>query len=50
MKLKTVKIARKEHPLGYIVINESDMADKDVLYKETPTKTRRPTRKAVSKK
>lgn len=31
-RIKTVKVARKDHPEGYVVINESDMTDSDVLF------------------
>lgn len=45
MQVETVKIVRKDHPEGYVVINKSDMKEGDKLYtpevvKPTTTKRR----------
>lgn len=32
MRVDVVKVVRKDHPEGYVVINKSDMTDSDVLF------------------
>lgn len=34
MVVETVKVVRKNHPFGYVVINKDELKTEDVLYKE----------------
>ena len=48
MECKTVRVVSpvsEENPLGYIVINESDLTEEHVIFSDEPVKAARKTKK-----